>query len=189
MEVHHQRRRVSARPAVVSGVVYFPDWGGYLWAVNAATGKEIWGTKLSSYVTNPATGKPYTGSVWARATPAVRNGMLFIGLHGAGGYFLGINASSGKLVWKTRLETVDPDAGIRSASVNGSTVYGRTSDQEGSRAGVPRPPAEASWPSMLQTARSSGRPTWFPADTPAELSGVAAPCRYLAWAGLCRNRE
>ena len=67
---------VSARPAVVNGVVYFPDWGGYLWAVNASTGKAVWSKKVSSYVTNPATGKPYTGTVFARATPAVRNGML-----------------------------------------------------------------------------------------------------------------
>src|ERR1700731_1934665 len=40
---------VSARAAVVNGVVYFPDWGGNLWAIDARTGKEIWGEKLSSY--------------------------------------------------------------------------------------------------------------------------------------------
>ena len=162
---------VSARPAVVSGVVYFPDWGGYLWAVNAATGKEIWGTKLSSYVTNPATGKPYTGSVWARATPAVRNGMLFIGLHGASGYFLGINASNGKLVWKTRLETVDPDAGITSsASVNGSTVYvGVTSDQEGIEGGGPK----TARGSVVALNASNGKILWKTYMVPSGYTGGA----------------
>jgi polyvinyl alcohol dehydrogenase (cytochrome) len=33
---------VSARAAVVGGKVYFPDWGGSLWALNAATGKILW---------------------------------------------------------------------------------------------------------------------------------------------------
>src|SRR5215831_17518554 len=34
---------VSARAAVVNGVVYFPDWGGNLWAVDANNGHLIWG--------------------------------------------------------------------------------------------------------------------------------------------------
>src|SRR5947208_2183471 len=40
---------VSARAAVVNGVVYFPDWGGNIWAVNAYTGKVIWSNQVSQY--------------------------------------------------------------------------------------------------------------------------------------------
>src|SRR5690242_6827390 len=40
---------VSARPAVVDNVLYVPDWGGNLWAVDAKKGKAIWGHKLSDY--------------------------------------------------------------------------------------------------------------------------------------------
>jgi polyvinyl alcohol dehydrogenase (cytochrome) len=40
---------VSARAAVVNDVVYFPDWGGNLWAVNANNGHLIWGHQLSDY--------------------------------------------------------------------------------------------------------------------------------------------
>jgi polyvinyl alcohol dehydrogenase (cytochrome) len=40
---------VSARAAVVAGVVYFPDWGGNIWALKVATGKAIWHRQLSSY--------------------------------------------------------------------------------------------------------------------------------------------
>ena len=40
---------VSARPAVVGGVVYFPDWGGNLWALNAGSGTAIWHHQLSDY--------------------------------------------------------------------------------------------------------------------------------------------
>ena len=161
---------VSARPAVVDGVVYFPDWGGYLWAVNASTGKAIWGKKVSSYVTNPATGKPYTGTVFARATPAVRNGMLFIGLHGAGSYFLGINASNGKLVWKTRLETVDSTAAITGgASVNGSVVYvGVTSDQEGMEGGGPK----TARGSVVALNTSNGKILWKTYMVPSGYTGA-----------------
>ena len=40
---------VSATPTVVGGVVYFPDWGGYINAVEAATGKLIWQREMASY--------------------------------------------------------------------------------------------------------------------------------------------
>ena len=164
---------VSARPAVVNGVVYFPDWGGYLWAVNAETGKAVWGKKLSSYVINPSTGKPYSSLVYARATPAVSNGVVYIGLEEASGYFLAIEASSGKLLWKTRLETVDPDAMITaSASVANGIVYaGVTSAQEGIAGGGPKTARgsvvalEASsgkivWKTYMTTAGYTGAPVW-----------------------------
>src|SRR5438270_1171426 len=40
---------VSARAAVIGGAVYFPDWGGYLYALNASTGLPIWARQLSDY--------------------------------------------------------------------------------------------------------------------------------------------
>src|SRR5262245_21894724 len=46
---------VSARPAVVDGAVYFPDWGGNLWAVDAKKGTALWGHKLSDYGLAPNT--------------------------------------------------------------------------------------------------------------------------------------
>jgi polyvinyl alcohol dehydrogenase (cytochrome) len=40
---------VSATPTVSSGVVYFPDWGGFLYAVRAGNGKLIWSHRISDY--------------------------------------------------------------------------------------------------------------------------------------------
>src|SRR6516225_8034273 len=69
---------VSARAAVVNGVVYFPDWGGNLFALNAANGKLIWGKQLSSYnLLNLSTRQNYA-QVYARATPAISNGILYL---------------------------------------------------------------------------------------------------------------
>src|SRR6478672_6518109 len=40
---------VSATATVVGGAVYFPDWGGYLYKLDAATGTTIWSRKISGY--------------------------------------------------------------------------------------------------------------------------------------------
>jgi polyvinyl alcohol dehydrogenase (cytochrome) len=62
---------VSATPAVKDGVVYFPDFGGYLNAVEAATGRQIWQKKISD-----ATGNPDSQ---ARNTPVFFGDLLIIG--------------------------------------------------------------------------------------------------------------
>jgi polyvinyl alcohol dehydrogenase (cytochrome) len=62
---------VSARAAVVNGVVYFPDWAGNLFAVNATSGKLIWQHHLSDY--------GLAAGTVSRTSPAVVNGVVYIG--------------------------------------------------------------------------------------------------------------
>lgn len=62
---------VTTTPAVVDGIVYVPDYGGSLWAINAATGKVAWKHKISEYSGIP-------GDV-SRTTPAYWEGQLIIG--------------------------------------------------------------------------------------------------------------
>src|SRR5262245_4062169 len=40
---------VSATPAVVDGAVYFGDFGGMLWKLDAETGRVIWSHMVSDY--------------------------------------------------------------------------------------------------------------------------------------------
>jgi polyvinyl alcohol dehydrogenase (cytochrome) len=101
---------VSARASVVNGVAYFPDWAGNLWAVNTTTGKAIWGVQISSYLGM----KP--GTVVSRATPAYANGILYVATQ-TGAYMLAVDAASGKLRWKTQLESADPFAIISASPV------------------------------------------------------------------------
>jgi polyvinyl alcohol dehydrogenase (cytochrome) len=54
---------VSATPTVYGGAVYFPDWGGNLFAVNAESGSLIWSHQISDY--DGATG------AFSRVSPAV----------------------------------------------------------------------------------------------------------------------
>lgn len=119
---------VTATPAVVDGSVYVPDYGGSLWAVDAATGKVIWKNKISTY-----SGVP--GDV-SRTTPAYWEGKLIIG-EGVqtvkteeGAFMLGIDAHTGHLLWRTKVEA-NPAAIITSSPVvDRGTVYVGTSSKD-----------------------------------------------------------
>src|SRR5206468_5242580 len=45
---------VSATPVVAHHAVYFPDWGGMLWKLDAQTGAVIWSHPISDYTGIPA---------------------------------------------------------------------------------------------------------------------------------------
>src|SRR5207247_1156517 len=99
---------VSATPTVAGNVVYFPDWGGWLYAVNARTGRTIWSRKISDY-----TG--VAGS-FSRTSPAIVGDLLILGDKppsgvtgwgqgsGLGAHVFAVNAHTGKLVWITQVD-------------------------------------------------------------------------------------
>jgi polyvinyl alcohol dehydrogenase (cytochrome) len=105
---------VSATPAVVDGAVYFGDFGGMLWKLDAATGHVIWSHLVADY-----TG--IAGDI-ARTSPSVAGDTLIVGdlRHPI---LLGINAKTGALRWITQ---VHPDPkGIMTGSpvLAGDTIY------------------------------------------------------------------
>lgn len=103
---------VSATATVVKGIVYVPDWGGKLWAIDANTGKVIWSHDISDY----------TGSAGsaARTSPAYWHGELVIGTGNlmtpelGTAYEIGINARTGVMLWRT--QTDDSNAAIMTGS-------------------------------------------------------------------------
>ncbi len=105
---------VSATPAVVDDAVYFGDFGGTLWKLDAETGDVIWSRLVSDY-----TG--IAGDI-ARTSPSVVGNTLIVGgLRGPN--MLGINAKTGERRWMTQ---VHPDPkGIMTGSpvVVGDTVF------------------------------------------------------------------
>src|SRR5437868_7092842 len=62
---------VSATPAVVNGAVYFGDFGGMLWKLDAETGQVVWSHPVSFY-----TG--ISGDI-ARTSPSVAGNTLVVG--------------------------------------------------------------------------------------------------------------
>lgn len=120
---------VSATPAVVDGVVYAPDFGGSLWAIDAATGAVVWKKAISDY-----TG--VEGDM-SRTTPAYWRGSLIMGegtqniriLEGA--RLFAVDAKSGRPLWVTKIEN-DPVAIVTSAPVvdEGVAYVGTSSKAE-----------------------------------------------------------
>ena len=109
---------VSATPAVADGAVYFGDFGGMEWKLDAATGHAIWSRKVSDY-----TGIDGDTS---RSSPALAGDTLVIGdLRAA--KMMGIDAKSGDLRWITPLDP-DPHAIVTASPVlAGDTIYVGTS--------------------------------------------------------------
>ena len=109
---------VSATPAVVDGAVYFGDFGGMEWKLDAATGNVIWSHRVSDY-----TGIP--GDI-SRSSPALSGNTLVIGDLSAPN-MMGIDEKTGDLRWITRL---DPDSHAiitGSPVLAGDTIYVGTS--------------------------------------------------------------
>jgi polyvinyl alcohol dehydrogenase (cytochrome) len=112
---------VSATPAVADGAVYFPDWGGYLWKVNAVSGQVIWSHSLSEY--------SGVGSTYSRTSPVVVGDTVYIGTH-TGARLLAIDTATGNLRWST--QTIPhPRAVITGSAVvyNGVIYQGVSSDE------------------------------------------------------------
>ena len=88
---------VSATPAVVDGAVYFGDFGGMLWKLDAETGAVIWSHLVSDYTGIAAD--------IARTSPSVAGHTLVVGdlKHPN---MLGIDTETGELRWMTQ---VHPD--------------------------------------------------------------------------------
>ncbi len=69
--IFHTGGDVSATPSLAGDALYFPDWGGNLYAVNKTNGELLWAHRISDYDGVP-------GAI-SRVTPAVHNDQLILG--------------------------------------------------------------------------------------------------------------
>lgn len=129
---------VSATPAIEGNVVYFPDWSGNLYAVNAKTGQQVWKVSISA-----ASGVQFDK---ARATPTIADNKVIIGTQGSiffpgggpGGKVLAFDKYTGALLWSTTLDTHAAAIITQSATVyNGKVYVGVASQEEALAALVP----------------------------------------------------
>jgi outer membrane protein assembly factor BamB len=97
---------VSAEPIQVNGVVYYGSWDGFEYAVDAATGTQLWSAFLGQSTDTSCT--PSTLGVASTATVATItvNGTATQAVFVAGGdsNFYALNASTGAVLWKTPLD-------------------------------------------------------------------------------------
>src|ERR1700730_13982966 len=120
---------VSATPTVDGDAVYFPDWGGNLFAVKKDNGHLIWSHKISDY-------DGVAGAI-SRVSPAVDNDQLIIGdilsskqVHN-GANVISVDRETGALRWITQVET-HPAAIITGSPVlfDGVVYIGVSSTEE-----------------------------------------------------------
>jgi polyvinyl alcohol dehydrogenase (cytochrome) len=112
---------VSATPAVVNGAVYFGDFRGMLWKLDAETGAEVWSHKVPEYTTAEGEDPTRHTGDYARTSPSLAGNTLVVGvIKGStavpGPNMLGIDATTGALRWKTQIH---PDS---HAAMTGSPV-------------------------------------------------------------------
>jgi polyvinyl alcohol dehydrogenase (cytochrome) len=161
---------VSAIPAVAGGAVYFPDWGGYLNKVDAATGAPIWSKTISSI-----TGVPNDA---ARAAPAVVGNTVYIGDQGTqpsssnGGWLSAIDATTGNVIWSTKVDS-HSQAFLTAGPVyyNGVIYQGVASSEEGA-AIDPNYPCCTFRGSVVAVDAASGQVLWQTFTVPAS----GGPC-------------
>jgi len=120
---------VSATPTVDGNAVYFPDWGGNLFAVEKDTGRLIWSHKISEY-------DGVEGAV-SRVSPAVDGNQVIIGdipnskqAH-KGANVISVDRQTGAIQWMTQVDT-HPAAIITGSPVlfDGMVYIGISSSEE-----------------------------------------------------------
>jgi outer membrane protein assembly factor BamB len=98
---------VSAEPIEVNGVVYYGSWTGDETAVNATTGAALWsadlGTTTDTDCTPSEVGVASTPTLATITVKGTATQVLFVG--GGNGYFYALNATTGAVIWQTKLGT------------------------------------------------------------------------------------
>jgi polyvinyl alcohol dehydrogenase (cytochrome) len=156
---------VSATATVANGAVYFPDWGGYVYKLDAVTGNTIWSRKVSDY-----TGIP--GDV-ARTSPAVDGDTVYIGDQ-SGAHLIALNAVNGDARWVTALDDHFASALTQSPIVYHGVVYeGVSSNEEAYSALIPGYPCCSFRGSMTAVSATTGAILWKTPMAPAGYSGAA----------------
>lgn len=98
---------IYSSPAVVDGVVYFGSRDGKIYALDAASGKELW--------------EYQTGS-WVDSSPTVTGGIVYFGSHD--GNFYALDARTGREIWSFKTVYVIDS----SPAVAGGVVYFGSAD-------------------------------------------------------------
>ncbi|KAJ8441442.1 hypothetical protein Cgig2_023628 [Carnegiea gigantea] len=104
-------RDITATPAIHKGVLYFPSWDGYVYAVKASDGSLVWKQFLQNLTGIPSPGIIINVNVTvARATPTIAPdlGLVILGVYGPA-IVVGLRVKDGSLAWMTREEETTID--------------------------------------------------------------------------------
>jgi len=155
-----------AAPTVVDGHVFVGSAGGLVQALSAETGCLKWAFQA----TGPVRAAPLVA-------PRDRREVLLIG--DMTGWYYALDAASGELVWKTRIESHDSTRLTGAAALHDGVAYVPVSSWEESRAGDPAYPCCTFRGSVVALRISDGARLWqtYFTDLPRELgrNGAGSP--------------
>ncbi|CAI9092699.1 OLC1v1028016C1 [Oldenlandia corymbosa var. corymbosa] len=93
----------TATPAVYDGVVYFPSWNGYLFAVREDDGSLIWKKNLGQLTGLPGPVGGFVNITVSRSAPTIADDLLIVGIYGPA-VVIAVRRSTGQLVWQSQLD-------------------------------------------------------------------------------------
>ncbi len=171
---------VSATPTVVKNVVYFPDFGGYLNAVNAKTGALIWQRKISEY-----DGRPEAVS---RVSPAVYKKELILGdnfsaAQPGGAHVFAVSTTTGALIWSKQVDSHPAAVDTSNPEVVGNKVIVGVASNEEADATAHNYPCCSFRGSVVALNVTTGSMLWKtytipPNNGPCEEAEPAKGCGY-----------
>jgi polyvinyl alcohol dehydrogenase (cytochrome) len=155
---------VSATPTVDGDAVYFPDWGGNLFAVERKNGRLIWSHQISEY-------NGVAGSI-SRVSPALDGDQVIIGdilssahVHN-GANVISVDRKSGKRRWITQVDSHPAAIITGSPVVFDGVVYVGVSSTEETLATNPAYPCCTFRGSVVALDARSGAMLWQTFDVP-----------------------
>src|SRR6202045_404403 len=155
---------VSATPTVDGNAVYFPDWGGNLFAVEKDTGRLIWSHKVSEY-------DGVEGAA-SRVSPAVDGNQVIFGdipnskqAHN-GANVISVDRQTGTIQWMTQVDTHPAAIITGSPVVFDGMVYVGVSSSEETLALNPAYPCCSFRGSIVALDEKSGAMRWKTFDMP-----------------------
>ena len=156
---------VSATPVVADGIVYFPDFAGNFYAVNARTGALVWAQKVSTWSGIPGD--------FARTYPVVYGGSVILGNQagnnaywngsqyvGSGAWIMAADAKTGAPQWKTQVEAFAGAIVTGSPVVYQGVIYVGVASAEEFSAAVLGTPCCVSRGSMVALDVKTGAIKW-----------------------------
>jgi polyvinyl alcohol dehydrogenase (cytochrome) len=155
---------VSATPTVDGDTVFFPDWGGNLFAVKKDSGGLVWSHKISDY-------DGVDGAI-SRVSPAVDGNQVIIGdiLNGKqahnGANVISVDRETGTLRWMTKVDNHPAAIITGSPVVFDGVVYIGVSSSEETLALDPAYPCCSFRGSVVALDEKNGAILWKTFDMP-----------------------
>ena len=170
---------VTATPTVDGAQVYFPDWGGNLYAVNRNTGATEWSHQISEY-------DQQQGAI-ARVSPAIHGGDLIFGdvinsmTTMLARNLIAVHKETGALRWITHVDNHPAAVITGSPVVYGDIIYVGVSSIEESLATDPTYPCCSFRGSVVALDANSGRIIWKQYMLPDNQGSVTGYSGNAVW--------